>query len=105
VRIAILTGGGDVPGLNPCIKSVVEAAVDRGWVVVGLLRGWAGVLGIDPERVRSGSPEGVVMLDENRVRGIEREGGTTAAIARSTCGRCSTRTASTRSSRSAATAR
>ena len=43
-RIGVLTGGGDVPGLNPCIKTLVYAAADRGYEVVGLRRGWAGLL-------------------------------------------------------------
>ena len=44
MRIGILTGGGDVPGLNPCIKSVVYLAADAGAEVVGFRRGWAGLL-------------------------------------------------------------
>src|ERR1700730_7312132 len=43
MRIGVLTGGGDVPGLNPCIKAVVYSAVERGGQVVGLPRGWAGL--------------------------------------------------------------
>ena len=48
MRIGILTGGGDVPGLNPCIRSVALSADDLGWEVVGFRRGWEGVLAIDP---------------------------------------------------------
>ena len=48
MRIGILTGGGDVPGLNACIRSVVLSADDLGWEVVGFRRGWDGVTGIDP---------------------------------------------------------
>ena len=40
MRIGILTGGGDVPGLNPCIKAVVNRASESGHEVVGLRRGW-----------------------------------------------------------------
>jgi 6-phosphofructokinase 1 len=40
MRIGILTGGGDVPGLNPCIRSVALSAIDRGWAVTGFRRGW-----------------------------------------------------------------
>ena len=40
-------GGGDVPGLNPCIKTLVHGADDRGYEVVGLRRGWAGLLDYD----------------------------------------------------------
>ena len=49
MRIGILTGGGDVPGLNPCIRSVVLNASDRGWTVLGFRRGWQGLLEIDPD--------------------------------------------------------
>ncbi|MFC1902092.1 6-phosphofructokinase [Chloroflexota bacterium] len=42
--IGILTGGGDVPGLNPCIKAVVTSALDEGYRVLGISRGWAGLL-------------------------------------------------------------
>jgi 6-phosphofructokinase 1 len=48
MRIGILTGGGDVPGLNPCIRSVTLSADDLGWEVVGFRRGWEGVMEIDP---------------------------------------------------------
>ncbi len=45
-RIAILTGGGDVPGLNPAIRAVTIRALREGWDVIGLRRGWAGVMEI-----------------------------------------------------------
>ena len=48
MRIGILTGGGDVPGLNACIRSVVLSADDLGWEVIGFRRGWEGVMAIDP---------------------------------------------------------
>ena len=44
MRIGILTGGGDVPGLNPCIKAVVNRAAANGWEVIGLRKGWASLL-------------------------------------------------------------
>ena len=47
MKIGILTGGGDVPGLNPCIKAVVGRAVEEGHDVVGIRRGWGGLLYID----------------------------------------------------------
>ena len=49
MRIGILTGGGDVPGLNPCIKAVVYRAVQEGHEVLGIRRGWAGLLEYDPD--------------------------------------------------------
>ena len=42
--IGILTGGGDVPGLNPCIKAVVMNALENGYRVIGIRRGWGGLL-------------------------------------------------------------
>ncbi len=52
MRIGILTGGGDVPGLNPAIKAVVNQADELGWQVVGFRRGWAGPLTFNPGRRR-----------------------------------------------------
>ncbi|HWH18866.1 MAG TPA: 6-phosphofructokinase [Allosphingosinicella sp.] len=75
MRIGILTGGGDVPGLNPCIRSITMSADDLGWEVVGFRRGWEGVLGIDPsdpESIAAGS----LPLTREGVRGIDRMGGT-----------------------------
>ena len=43
MRIGILTGGGDVPGLNACIRSVVLSADDLGWKVTGFRRGCSGL--------------------------------------------------------------
>ena len=47
-RIGVLTGGGDVPGLNPCIKTIVNRAVDEGYEVVGIRKGWGGLLYCNP---------------------------------------------------------
>ena len=47
--IAVLTGGGDVPGLNPCIKSLTYRACEAGMKVLGIKRGWAGLLNYDRE--------------------------------------------------------
>jgi ATP-dependent phosphofructokinase / diphosphate-dependent phosphofructokinase len=75
MRIGILTGGGDVPGLNPCIKAVVNRVVDDGHEVIGIRRGWGGLLECQP-----GDPESVadctMALDPNAVRTIDRTGGT-----------------------------
>ncbi|MBL8548967.1 MAG: ATP-dependent 6-phosphofructokinase [Hyphomonadaceae bacterium] len=75
MRIGILTGGGDVPGLNVAIKAVVEAAEDRGWSVVGFRRGWLGPLAIDPADAQS-IAEWSLPLDREAVRLIDRDGGT-----------------------------
>ena len=42
--IGILTGGGDVPGLNPAIRAVTIRALREGYQVIGLRRGWAGLI-------------------------------------------------------------
>jgi ATP-dependent phosphofructokinase / diphosphate-dependent phosphofructokinase len=74
-RIGVLTGGGDVPGLNPCIKALVYGAVDRGYDVVGLRRGWAGLLDYDLDatepQTRRAQP-----LGKGDVRTVDRTGGT-----------------------------
>ena len=43
-RIGILTGGGDVPGLNPAIRAVYRRASQEGYEVLGIRRGWAGLI-------------------------------------------------------------
>lgn len=76
MRIGILTGGGDVPGLNPCIKTLVNLAADRGWSTVGFRRGWAGPLNVRLDRPMDAQPEWVEPLDPQNVRTIDRTGGT-----------------------------
>jgi len=75
MKIGILTGGGDVPGLNPCIRSITLSALDRGWEVVGFRRGWRGLLDIDPDDPAT-MEANMIRLDRERVRGIDRTGGT-----------------------------
>ena len=75
MRIGILTGGGDVPGLNACIRSVVLSADDLGWQVTGFRRGWEGVMGIDPADPASVAAHSLELTREG-VRGIDRTGGT-----------------------------
>lgn len=73
--IAILTGGGDVPGLNPCIKALVYRAASEGLRVVGIRRGWAGILEYNQkDPVASGNC--IQILDPPHVRTIDRTGGT-----------------------------
>lgn len=75
MKIGILTGGGDVPGLNPCIKAVVYRAVDEGHEVVGVRRGWGGLLWLnrdDPESI----DKNIIKLNKQTVRTIDRTGGT-----------------------------
>ena len=73
--VGILTGGGDVPGLNPCIKAIVNRAVDEGMRVVGIKKGWAGLVGYHIED-ESTHDENIISLDKGTVRTIDRSGGT-----------------------------
>jgi ATP-dependent phosphofructokinase / diphosphate-dependent phosphofructokinase len=75
MRIGLLTGGGDVPGLNPCIRSVTLSADALGWQVTGFRRGWEGVLAIDPDDPASLAANSLPLTREG-VRGIDRMGGT-----------------------------
>jgi len=71
-KIGILTGGGDVPGLNPVIKSVVYGSSETGRHVIGLRRGWESLVHMtgpdDPNYVRE--------LNRENTRTIDRTGGT-----------------------------
>jgi 6-phosphofructokinase 1 len=75
MKLGILTGGGDVPGLNPCIRSITLSADDLGWQVLGFKRGWQGVLEIDPNDSES-IGENCRLLTRASVRGLDRTGGT-----------------------------
>jgi 6-phosphofructokinase 1 len=75
MRIGLLTGGGDVPGLNPCIRSITLSADALGWAVTGFRRGWEGVLAIDPGDPASVAANSLELTREG-VRGIDRMGGT-----------------------------
>lgn len=75
MKIGVLTGGGDVPGLNPCIKALVYRAIDEGHEVIGFKRGWWGPLNYNPD-----DPESydlcTIKLDKKNTRKIDRTGGT-----------------------------
>ncbi len=79
-RIGILTGGGDVPGLNSVIKSVVYNATEIGCEVIGIRRGWEGLTHM--RRADTLSPSGrydsdyIRPLDRTNTRTIDRTGGT-----------------------------
>ncbi|MEI7770884.1 MAG: ATP-dependent 6-phosphofructokinase [Chloroflexales bacterium] len=76
MRIGILTGGGDVPGLNPCIKAVVNRAAMNGWDVLGIRRGWAGLLNYQIDIAEEEQREWVEPLTKLDVRTLDRYGGT-----------------------------
>jgi 6-phosphofructokinase len=73
-RIAILTGGGDVPGLNAVIKSVVYRATEAGYSTLGIRRGWEGLTHLRPGT--GADPAYLRPLDRINTRTIERTGGT-----------------------------
>jgi 6-phosphofructokinase 1 len=71
-RIGVLTSGGDAPGMNPFIRAVVRRALDYGWEVWGIKRGYAGLIDGEME-----------VLDARAVGGIIQRGGTILQTARS----------------------
>jgi 6-phosphofructokinase 1 len=73
-RIGILTGGGDVPGLNSVIKSVVYRSSEVGWEALGIRRGWKGLTHVDAAREDGGGF--IRRLDRVSTRAIDRTGGT-----------------------------
>jgi ATP-dependent phosphofructokinase / diphosphate-dependent phosphofructokinase len=73
--IGILTGGGDVPGLNPAIRSVTFRAIREGWQVIGLRRGWGGLVDIVREKDFDNS-DNFQVLTEELVNRAGRTGGT-----------------------------
>ncbi|MCS7006911.1 MAG: 6-phosphofructokinase [Thermoleophilia bacterium] len=75
MKVGVLTGGGDVPGLNPCLKALVLRVVGAGHEVLGIRRGWAGLLELVPGDPTS-ERECLLPLDPPTVRTIDRTGGT-----------------------------
>jgi ATP-dependent phosphofructokinase / diphosphate-dependent phosphofructokinase len=73
--IAILTGGGDVPGLNPAIRAITIRALRDGYRVIGLRRGWAGLVDLVPDHAADNS-ENMIDLSEDIVNRAGRTGGT-----------------------------
>jgi 6-phosphofructokinase 1 len=89
MRIGILTGGGDVPGLNPCIKAVVYRAIDKGAEVVGIRRGWGGLLNFDFNR-KDNEGDNFLPLNKLNTRTIDRSGGTFLHTSRTNPGKVKT---------------
>ncbi len=90
MRIGILTGGGDVPGLNPCIKAVVNRVHEAGHEVVGIRRGWGGLATTnldDPATIEAN----FITLDPARVRTVDRSGGTFLHSSRTNPGKMPTK--------------
>jgi len=74
--IAILTGGGDVPGLNPAIRAITIRALREGYRVLGIRRGWAGLVDFVPDGNDDDNADNVQELSEALVNRAGRTGGT-----------------------------
>jgi len=75
MRIGILTGGGDVPGLNPAIKTVAYRGESEGHKIIGIRRGWMGLLHYNPEDPET-HERFILPLNKVNTRTIDRTGGT-----------------------------
>ena len=73
-RVGILTGGGDVPGLNMCLKSLVYRTCDLGFEPIGVRKGWEGLINYDPDNPSTYSDH-FIELTKNMVRPIDRTPG------------------------------
>ena len=73
--IGILTGGGDVPGLNPAIRAVTIRALREGYRVIGIKNGWKGVISINPSKPKD-DQDYCIVLNEALVNRLGRTGGT-----------------------------
>jgi 6-phosphofructokinase 1 len=73
-RFAILTGGGDVPGLNMCLKSLVYRAIDLGLEPLGVRKGWEGLIQYNPHDPSTFS-QNFIELTKNRIRTIDQSPG------------------------------
>ena len=70
-KFAILTGGGDCPGLNPAIYGAAKTALNAGHKVLGVIDGWKGMINAD-----------FIELDEKSIHGIIAQGGTIIGTSR-----------------------
>ena len=73
-RIGLLTGGGDAPGLNSCLKTIVYDAISQGYEVVGIRKGWEGLIAYDPADPMTHANNAMIMT-KSRVRSIDRSAG------------------------------
>jgi len=73
--IGILTGGGDVPGLNPAIRAITIRALREGYQVIGIKNGWKGVISINPSKAKD-DQDYCIVLNEALVNRLGRTGGT-----------------------------
>ena len=78
MRIGVLTGGGDCPGLNAAIRAIVRKATSKGWTVVGFRDGWAGVLSRDTVPLTVENTDGMLavggtLLGSSRTNPLRKE--------------------------------
>src|SRR5512135_2642504 len=73
-RVAILTGGGEVPGLNMCLKSLVYRLIDQGYEPIGVRKGWEGLIRYDPSNPTTYGGN-FIEVTKNLVRPIDRTSG------------------------------
>ena len=73
-RVAILTGGGDVPGLNMCLKSLVYRLIDLGYEPIGVRKGWEGLIQYNPHDPTTYG-DNFIELTKNLLRPIDRTPG------------------------------
>jgi 6-phosphofructokinase 1 len=84
-RIAMLTSGGDAPGMNAAIRSVTRSAIELGWEVLGVHQGYAGLIEGDMAPLEARSVSGIIqqggtMLGSARSRAFEKDEGRRAAL-------------------------
>ncbi len=91
-RIGLLTGGGDAPGLNFCLKTIAYNAIDRGYEVVGIRKGWEGLIRYDPEEPVTHT-DNAMIISKARVRDIDRSAGSFLHSSRLNPGECPPRDA------------
>jgi 6-phosphofructokinase 1 len=85
-RIAVLTSGGDAPGMNAAIRAVVRSALERGWEPIGVLNGYAGLIAgtfrsLGAREVGGIIHRGGTVLGSARCPGLQTDGGQEAAVA------------------------
>jgi 6-phosphofructokinase len=73
-RVAILTGGGDVPGMNMCLKSLVYRVIDSGFEPIGVRKGWEGLINYNPHDPTTYG-QNFIELTKNMMRPIDRTSG------------------------------
>ncbi|MCB0172407.1 MAG: 6-phosphofructokinase [Anaerolineae bacterium] len=86
-RIGLLTGEGDAPGLNFCLKTIVHNAIDRGYEVVGLRKGWHGLIYYDPDEPVTHADNAMIMT-KPKVRTIDQLAGSYLHSSRIDPGHC-----------------